>query len=358
MYNRVYDFLKQNNIIYSKQFGFQKNTSTEHAILQLIDEITNSFSKGEYTLGIFIDLSKAFDTVDHKILLSKLDLYGIRGTTKKWFKDYLNNRKQYLNAEVGNLGDPCIVSCGVPQGSILEPLLFLLYVNDLWKASKKLSVIMFADDSNLFTSGKNLHKLFFEMNAELEHISTWFKANKLSFNVNKTKFSLFHSTGKKRLIPNVLPKLFIEDVEIKRDLVTKFLGVYIDENISWKSHIAHVCCKISKTIGILYKSREILSKFLLKQLYFSFVQSYLQYGNAAWGSTHKTKLETLCRKQKHAIRVINFKDKYEHTKNLFINMKVLNLYELNLFNILCFMFKCKNQECPTIFQDLLQAETT
>ena len=301
MYNRVYDFLKQNNIIYSKQFGFQKNTSTEHAILQLIDEITNSFSKREYTLGIFIDLSKAFDTVDHKILLSKLDLYGIRGTTKKWFKDYLNNRKQYLNAEVGNLGDPCIVSCGVPQGSILGPLLFLLYVNDLWKTSKKLSVIMFADDSNLFTSGKNLQKLFFEMNAELEHISTWFKANKLSLNVNKTKFSLFHSTGKKRLIPNVLPKLFIEDVEIKRDLVTKFLGVYIDENISWKSHIAHVCCKISKTIGILYKSREILSKFLLKQLYFSFVQSYLQYGNAAWGSTHKTKLETLCRKQKHAI---------------------------------------------------------
>ena len=173
-----------------------------------------------------------------------------------------------------------------------------------------------------------------------------------SLNRSKTKFSLFHSPFKKRFLPNELPVLKIEETLITRDPVTKFLGILIDENLNWKAQIANVASKISKSIGILYKASPFLNKYLLKQLYTAFVHSYLNYGNLAWGSTHKSKLETLYRHQKHAVRIINFKDRFTHSKPLFVEMKILNLYELNVFHVLSFMFKCKLSISPKIFLDL------
>ena len=243
MYNRLYNFLVKNNLLFSRQFGFQRNTSTEHAILQLTDDIRKSFSKGEFTLGVFIDLSKAFDTVNHSILLDKLEYYGVNGTAKKWFKSYLQNRHQYIRLNNGKLTKLLKISCGVPQGSILGPLLFLIYVNDLAKASSDLLPVMFADDTNIFLSHKHIPDLFLKMNNELEKLTLWFKSNKLSLNVKKTKFSLFHSIRKKTDIPNKLPILKMDNTEINRDQVTKFLGVLIDENLTWKPHIANTLHK-------------------------------------------------------------------------------------------------------------------
>ena len=149
MYNRVYNHLNSKGLLYEKQFGFQRNNSTEHAIVQLTRDITSSFEKGEYTLGVFIDLSKAFSTVDHQILIKKLQYYGIDGTALEWFKSYLSNRKQYISTE--EISESCLdIICGVPQGSILGPLLLLIYVKDLFKASNRLMEVMFADDKNLF----------------------------------------------------------------------------------------------------------------------------------------------------------------------------------------------------------------
>ena len=218
----------------------------------------------------------------------------------------------------------------------------------------ELSAVMFADDTNFFLSDKNIDVLFNKMNNELEKVSTWFKANKLSLNVLKTKFSLFHPAGKRLLIPRDLPLLKIDNTHIKRDPVTKFLGVLIDENLNWKAQIANVSSKVSKSIGILYKATPILNKLQLKQLYFAFVHSYLNYGNIAWGSTHKSKLETLYRHQKHAIRLINFQDRFTHSKPLFVEMKILNLYEINVFQVLSFIFKCKLNISPKIFRMLFK----
>ena len=148
----------------------------------MVEEIKNSFTNGEVTLGVFVDLSKAFDTVDHKILLSKLNMYGIRGRSNKWIESYLDKRVQYVYYGDNKLSNPSIIECGVPQGSILGPLLFLIYINDLCMASKRISTIMFADDSNFFISGKYNSELCVEMNNELEKISEWFRANKLSIN--------------------------------------------------------------------------------------------------------------------------------------------------------------------------------
>ncbi|XP_065667737.1 uncharacterized protein LOC136088025 [Hydra vulgaris] len=243
VFNRLYAFFKNNDLFYSKQFGFQKSTSTEHAILHLINEIKNSFANGEFTLGVFIDLSKAFDTVDHKIMIKKLMMYGIRGVTCRWIADYLSKRTQSIYNGNNKLTNSSLISCGVPQGSILGLLLFLIYVNGLWRATN-ISTIMFADDSNFFISGKDIPQLFVQMNNELYKISLWFNANKLSINSSKSKLSLFHPLKKK--IPISFPKLVIENTEVSRERVTKFLGVLIDENITWNKHIAYIGSKISK----------------------------------------------------------------------------------------------------------------
>ena len=190
--------MKNNNLFYKKQYGFQKNCSTEHAILELVKQITNSFEKSNYMLGVFINFSKAFDTVDHDILLSKLSYYGIQGKTHNWLKSYLTNRKQYvLSKETGMLD----VVCGVPQGSILGPLLFLIYINDIFKASNNISAKMFADDTNFFLNHSNVKELFSLMNTELEKFNIWFKANKLSLNAGKTRFTLFHKPTQMEDLP-------------------------------------------------------------------------------------------------------------------------------------------------------------
>ena len=160
MYNRLQKYLKDQNILYDKQFGFRTGHSTEHAIAQLVDQIYEAFEKNEYTLGVFIDLSKAFDTVDHSILLRKLELYGITDRNYAWIKSYLSNRLQYIQIDENSRTEFCVVKCGVPQGSILGPLLFSLYVNDLKNASSILHPIMFADDTNLFYTHSNIQKLF------------------------------------------------------------------------------------------------------------------------------------------------------------------------------------------------------
>lgn len=205
MYNRIYKHLTSNKLLYRKQLGFQKNCSTEHAIMQFTRDILESFEKGEYTLGVFIDLSKAFDTVDHEILLKKLKYYGVKGINLNWLKSYLSNRKQYVHSD-GVLKQLLNIKCGVPQGSILGPLLFLIYVNDFYKASNLLNEIMFADDTNLFLTHKNLNILFNSMNTELQEISSWFKSNKLSLNIDKTKWTIFHPTSKKEIITTKLTR--------------------------------------------------------------------------------------------------------------------------------------------------------
>ena len=167
MYDRLQKHLKDQNIMYEKQFGFQTGHSTEHAIAQLVDQIYEAFEKNVYTLGLFIDLSKAFNTVDHSILLRKLELYSITDRNYAWITSYLSNRLQYTQIDENSRTEYCVVKCRVPQCSILGPLLLLSYVNDLKNASSKLDPITSADDTNLFYAHSNIQNLFSTMNEEL-----------------------------------------------------------------------------------------------------------------------------------------------------------------------------------------------
>jgi retron-type reverse transcriptase len=186
MYKRLIQFIEKNKILSKHQYGFRQNTSTELAITELVDKITKAIDRGEYTVGIFLDLSKAFDTINHGILIKKLEYYGIRGLSQQWFKNYLMNRKQIVKYNQIRSKEMSITS-GVPQGSILGPLLFLLYINDIQNCSKIVSFILFADDTTISYSNKCLKTLNEIMQEEINKVTDWLNINKLSTNTSKTK---------------------------------------------------------------------------------------------------------------------------------------------------------------------------
>ena len=295
MYNRLYKYLCEEKLLYSKQFGFQKGHSTDHTIVHLVDQIYESYGNDNYTLGVFIDLSKAFDTVDHSILLKKLVMYGVNTTNLIWFASYLNGRKQYIKITEYTDTLKKDIKCGVPQGSILGPLLFLFYVNGLPNSSNVLVPIMFEE----------LNTLFKTVNDELIKVNEWFSANKMSLNVGKTKFLLLHKSCKKYSIPSHLPALEISNHDIERVNTMKFLGVLLDDNLSWKEHIKYLENKIAKNIGLTYRAKPFLNKESLLALYYSYIHSYLNYANLAWGSTYLTNPKKLRSQQKHAIRIVH-----------------------------------------------------
>ena len=193
VHQNLFSFLNTNKILFPNQYGFRKNHSTTNAVMELVTNIIKAKDTTKSTLSVFLDLSKAFDTLNHAILLRKLEFYGIRGIALKWFCNYLTNRKQFViyNNESSNTE---VISCGVPQGSVLGPLLFLVYINDISNCLHYSKIILFADDATIYISSNNIDSLFYNLNADLADLADWFKANKLALNVNKSNYLLFLSS--------------------------------------------------------------------------------------------------------------------------------------------------------------------
>ena len=345
MYNRLILFLDTYKLLYELQFGFRKDHSTCAALIMLIDKITTELEKGNFVLGVFLDYSKAFDCINHSILIQKLHYYGIRGIALEWFRSYLSDRKQfvYFNNTKSNPRD---VTCGVPQGSILGPILFLIYINDIVNVSNLLFPILFADDSNVFHAGKNPNEMINVMNTELDKLSTWLKANKLSLNVKKTHFMFFCPPQKKAEFSNCLS---IQGETIHQVKETKFLGVMVDNKLSWASHINYISKKISKGIGILCQARKYLPKSCLVTLYYSFVYPYLNYCLEVWGKATENIISKVFKLQKRAIRIISNKPWRAHSNPIFDELKILPLHKIYIYKIGILMFKFNHDLLPSIF---------
>ena len=350
-------YLNKYSLLYQHQYGFRSKHNTIHPLLHFLNKIHDSLNKDcpEYTLGIFIDLKKAFDTCDKNILLSKLNHYGFRGIVNCWFHSYLSNRQQYtsINGTSSSLKE---LTCGVPQGSILGPILFLILINDLGNSSKLLFVLLFADDTTLQMSSSNLYELYNTANRELRIVSEWFKANKLTLNISKTKYILFRKPNMHIDHKNL--HLSIEDSSIERigsgcnENSFKFVGVKIDEFLKWSDHLNSVKGKLASATFALAKIKNILPEHIKLTVYNSLFKPHLEYCNIAWGKSNDRIISQLQTLQKKALRYIANTKVNSHVNPLFLKYKLLNVSDMVDYNLGIFMYKYTNKYLPSSFENL------
>ena len=297
-----------------------------------------------------MDLSKAFDTLDHGILSRKLHCYGVRGVALNWFNDYLSCRKQYVSYESVE-SSLLPIKCGVPQGSILGPLLFLLYVNDISNSTTSLQYILFADDTNVFSSNSDFQSLQRILNTELPKLSTWFKSNKLSLNLKKTNFIHFQSRKNKN--DNPQPEIIIDGEHLEKKESTKFLGTVINENLRWSDHVLYISKRVSRTVGLLYKLKHYVPLNILYMLYNSLILPYISYCNILWADS-KVYTDKMLLLQKKAIRVCSNVGYREHSDPLFAKLKTLKVSDINFLQKALFMFRLYNDLLPSNFPSLFR----
>ena len=347
MYRRLYKFLEIHKVLYSLQFGFQENHSIDHALVSLTEAVRNTLDNKRFGCGIFIDLQKAFDRVNHRILLSKLEHYGIRGCTLEWFRSYLSDRKQYVFVN-GSSSNLLSITCGVPQGSVLGPLLFLIYINDLPNASKKLTFYLFADDTNIYYEFNDLPNFIKIVNKELRLVKKWLDANKLSLNIDKTNYIIFHSSSVN--VPSD-SNIKIGKKYIKRVKFVKFLGLLLDEHLHWKYHLNELSKKLARNCGMFFKIRNLLPLDVLICLYNALFLSFLQYGLIVWGQTYASYIDPIFKLQKKAVRAISFQPRMSPSLPIFSDLKLLKLSELFEVRLLVFVFDSVNKTSPSCFHD-------
>ena len=353
IYKRMISHLNAHNLLAQEQFGFRKNSSTTLAAYNLMENIYRALNNKYIVGGIFCDLSKAFDRVNHDILLSKMDFYGIEGVAQKLIRSYLRGR--YQRVILYENGSKCCsewkeIQCGVPQGSVLGPVLFLLYVNDLPKIISDLSKpVLFADDTSILIFDKNPATFKIRINNLFEMINEWFRKNELVINYEKTYFLQFKTKNSKNLnvqvsyLNNLIPS--ISNIS--------FLGLKIENSLTWESHIDAVIDKLNRSCFAIRSVKSFLPLETLKMMYFSYVHSIITYGLIFWGnSPHSIKV---FRMQKRIIRIITNTTKRTSCRNLFQKLDILPLQAQYILSIALFVIV--NKELFTFNSQMYNCST-
>lgn len=307
--NRLVEYLNAIKFISEEQYGFQKGKSTIDAILSIVESIVDGLEKGDHVEITLFDLSKAFDCVSHDILLSKLEAIGMRGISHKLLSSYLLNRKQSIvvNGKQSKLNN---ILHGVPQGSVLGPLLFIIFINDFSKNMLPIKSFLFADDTTILSQNKCLKELKRESFENRDKAESWFTANLLKLNTDKTQSITFSS-------------------RVSNPEYVKLLGITIDNNLNWIPHIETLLQKLSKNLYVFRQLKKCLNLEVLRMAYFSLFHSHITYGILLWGnSSHAIKIFIL---QKKLVRIISDVSMREHCKPLFVNLKIMSLPSLFIY---------------------------
>jgi hypothetical protein len=346
-------FFNKYNILNENQFGFRKGFSTTLAITEFYEQALMSLDKKQAVCAILIDLSKAFDSVSRKIVLFKLYRYGIRGNSYNLIQSYLQNRVQYVSCESIS-SEKVSVEVGVPQGSILGPLLFLVLINDL-KTCTELNIINYADDTLLYHSFYNCNNIQFFVNKELVKVKTWLGKNHLKLNIGKTKLMFLNKKlDKFKSIGNI--KITLDGTQ-KLEIVEhcKYLGIILDNELKWKSHIEHLNQRLSNVLRMLYRIRYYLPKTALLAISHSLFLSHINYGILCWGRAGKTTIDPITIMLNKLIKCINFKPyRYSNVNPLFYKDKILQANDIFKFELGKFLYKFNNNQLPAIFHNYFE----
>ena len=300
MTDRMNSFITNNNLISVTQFGFRSGRSTIDAALEFINGTVDAVDSKGYNIAIFLDLKKAFDTVNHRVLLKKMERVGFRGMVLNWFRSYLSDRRLavYVN---GTLSEEKHINIGLPQGTVCSPLLFLLYIDDMCNNCDTLKCVKFADDCTLYVNGNNLPELCHRIYIDLEKIDQWLIANRLSLNIAKTKYMLFtHNLINSDIL------LKIRNIPLDRVNYIKFLGITIDDRLKFHNHVDILCRKLSRALGVLYRLSTVVPPYILLTLYYSLFYSHLTYGIAVWGGSGVVNVGREDKIHKRAIKLLTY----------------------------------------------------
>ena len=346
--DQIMDFLTEQNLVTEYQMAYIRGRSTQSAINFLTNHWLNNIDNGLYTTACLIDLSKCFDCVNSDILLQKLTKYGINGIPLNWFRSYLSNRKQvvYFNNKISSVVN---LNIGVPQGTVLGPILFLIYMNDLIDILPNKSCIMYADDIALFPSATNLETAVSKLQYIINDTVTWIDQNKLIINVEKSRCI---TIGSRNETLNSTFDLTIKGTKLKQVTEVNLLGVNIDQNLTWNNHCAAICKKISKQLGLIKSLRAFLPLHIVSNLYFPLIQSHMDYCITVWGNCAKTHLSIIQKLQNRAARILTGKYDYNlyPSSTLIRDMKWMSISQRFIYFISILMYNCNNN--PNLYKPL------
>ena len=349
-------FLTQHALIYKSQSGFRKQHSCETALVYMIDKWLTALNEGNLIGTVMIDFRKAFDLVSHDILLKKLKLYKCTTDTLSWFYSYLTERKQSVSLN-GAISEEQTIVCGVPQGSILGPLLFILFINDLplYLEESVTNTDMYADDTTIYHISSNQHELELHLQKGLDSLKLWCSENGMVLNTAKTKVMLIATSQKRARLHNKSISLKYNDVSLTLTTGDKILGLQINENLKWDSHISHLKKKISSNIWLLSRIKGFVPLNYRIIFYKAYIQPHLDFCNIIWGSSTKTNLNCLLKLQKRACRII-LEDKYTTISEAMSVINILTIEQRIILQKAKFMYKVSKNKVPLYVQEFFQSQ--